>query len=306
MRVVVVGATGLLGHALWRDWRARPGWSVVGTSRAARGDLERLDMQDAARAAASLAAWRPDAVVIAASEPNVDFCESDPDSTRRVNVDATLDLAQAARAGGARVVFFSSDYVFDGSRGAWREDDPPAPLNEYGRQKLAVERALAGFGPDALVLRVSGLFGWEFKPRNFVLRARENLAAGRRLTPPDDQVYCPSYVGFLGGPVAALIEKRAAGLLHLAGAEPFARDAWGRAVARAFGLDAGLVDGRPTASLPSGAAPRPLRSDLDSRRAAELLGAALPGGTAGLERMKADAAAWLPELKAWAGGDVVA
>ncbi|MBI2362842.1 MAG: SDR family oxidoreductase [Elusimicrobia bacterium] len=301
MKAVVVGSTGLLGYALWRTLRARPGWEVVGTSRAARGGLERLELLDQEGAARALAAWRPDAVVIAASEPHVDFCEADPADTRRVNVEGTLALARSARARGIRTVFTSSDYVFDGSHGGWTEDQAPAPLNEYGRQKLEVERGLAGFGPDALVLRISGLYGWEFKPRNFVLRARENLAAGRRLTLPSDQVYCPTYVGHLAAAVGALLERKASGLLHLAGADAFARDAWGRAVAEAWGLDAGLVSGAPTAPK-AGTAPRPLRSDLDSSRAARLLGAPLPGGRSGLEAMKADAASWLSDLRAWAGG----
>lgn len=302
MKAVVVGATGLLGHALWRSWRARPGWEAVGTSRAARAGLERLEMLDGKGAAAFLAASRPDAVVIAASEPHVDFCETDPQDTRRVNVDGTLAVARAARAAGARVVFFSSDYVFDGSRGSWTEADLPRPLNEYGRQKLAVERELGAWGPDALVLRVSGLFGWEFKPRNFVLRAREVLSAGKPLRVPSDQVYCPTYVGHLAERVARLVELKASGVLHLAGSEPFARDAWARAVAEAFSLDASPVTGVPTAALPAGAAPRPLRSDLVSAEAAALLGGPVPGGREGLKAMRAEADAWLPGLRALAGG----
>ncbi|MBI5595541.1 MAG: SDR family oxidoreductase [Elusimicrobia bacterium] len=301
MKAVVVGSTGLLGYALWRTLRARPGWEVVGTSRAARGGLERLELLDEAGSARALAAWRPDAVVIAASEPHVDFCETDPESTRRVNVEGTLALARSARALGVRTVFTSSDYVFDGTRGGWTEDDAPAPLNEYGRQKLEVEQELAGFGDSALVLRISGLFGWEFKPRNFVLRARENLSAGRRLTLPSDQVYCPTYVGHLGPAVGTLLERKASGLLHLAGSAAVSREDWGRSVARAFGLDAALVSGAPTTAK-AGTAPRPLRSDLDSSRAARLLGAPLPGGPDGLEAMKADASSWLGGLRAWAGG----
>ena len=302
MRTLVVGATGLLGHALWRSWRARPGWSSTGTSRAARAGLERLELCDPKGAGALIAAVKPQAVIIAASEPHVDFCETDPAGTRRVNVEATLDLARAARAAGAKVVFFSSDYVFDGSRGAWTEDDAPRPLNEYGRQKLAVETELSGWGSDALTVRVSGLFGWEFKPRNFVLRARENLAAGKALRVPADQVYCPTYVGHLAERVAALLERGASGLYHLAGSEPFGRDAWARAVAAEFSLDSGLVTGAPTALLPPAPAPRPLRSDLVSAKAAALLGGPVPGGRAGLAAMRAEAADWLPGLKALAGG----
>ena len=283
MRVLVVGATGLLGHALWRP---RPGWELVGTSRASRAGLERLELLDPRGAAALLAAVRPEAVVIAASEPHVDFCELDPVSTRRLNVEGTLDLARAARAARAKVVFFSSDYVFDGTRGGWTEADEPRPLNEYGRQKLVVERELAGWGEGALVLRVSGLFGWEFKPRNFVLRAREVLSSGKPLRVPDDQVYCPSYVGHVAERVLRLLELGARGLYHLAGAEPFSRDAWARAVASEFSIDAAGISGVPTSALPAGAAPRPLRSDLDSSKAAALLGFPVPGGRAGLSAMR--------------------
>src|SRR5688572_33086851 len=176
MKVLIIGATGLLGNALLRAWSAVPGCAAAGTYRSQPlPGLEPLELEDAAATRALITRVRPDVVAIPASNPNVDGCETDPAGTRKLNVDANLSAARAAAEAGARVICFSSDYVFDGARGGYVEADEPRPINDYGRQKLDLERGLAGLGDRALVLRVSALYGWELKPRNFVLQVLDRL-----------------------------------------------------------------------------------------------------------------------------------
>ncbi|MFH1724564.1 MAG: SDR family oxidoreductase [Elusimicrobiota bacterium] len=294
MKVLIIGATGLLGHTLYRRWSARRGWEVVGTRLSlALGGLRRFDLLEAGAASALMREARPDAVVLPASNPHVDHCETHPDETRRLNVDATLAVAHEARELGARFVFFSSDYVFDGGMDSYREEDEPRPLNEYGRQKLAVERELAGMGAGALVLRLSGLFGWELRPKNFVVRLLKELGQGRRVRVASDQYYNPTYAQDVAAVLAELLESGASGVFHAAGSERFTRAGWARAVADVFGLDASLLDAVPAEAFASPrTAKRPGSSSLDCAKAAGLLGAPLPGGRRGLERMLASRAQW--------------
>lgn len=298
MRVLILGATGLLGHTLYRRWRARPGWEVFGTWHSAPlPGLEPLELLEPGAAARLIARLGPQAVAIPASDPHVDRCEREPEATRRLNVDAVLEAAAAARAAGARVVFFSTDYVFDGRRGGYTEEDAPVPPCEYGRQKLAAERALLERG-GALVLRVSGLYGWELRPRNFVLQVLAKLRRGEPARAVTDQRYCPGFVEDLVPAAAELIARGAEGVFHLTGSESVDRLGFARAIARAFGLDAELARPALTAEFAApGAAPRPADSSLDCGKLARLLGRPLRGPSAALPDMARREAEWLDYIR---------
>ncbi|MEI8190849.1 MAG: SDR family oxidoreductase, partial [candidate division NC10 bacterium] len=195
MRALIIGATGLLGHALFRHLSGRPGWEVAATTYdIAVPGFEPLDALDSSAVERVLDRVKPDAVVFPASNPYVDYCEKHPQETRRLNVDATLACARMVFGRGMRFVFFSTDYVFDGAkREGYREEDETRPLNEYGRQKLEVERALCASGGRALVIRTSAIFGWELQPKNFVLQVLARLKDRKAMKAPMDLDYNPTY-----------------------------------------------------------------------------------------------------------------
>ncbi|MEE8425592.1 MAG: SDR family oxidoreductase [Elusimicrobiota bacterium] len=284
MRVLILGATGLLGLTMHRRWSAR-GWSVVGTGigPVPKG-FETLDLLEFQQTRDFIRKCRADVVVCSASNPHVDFCEKNHDETRRLNVDAALEAGRAAREAGARFVFFSSDYVFDGEKGGYREDDPVSPLNAYGRQNRAVEEELLDWGEDALTVRLCGLFGWELVPRNFVLQVLSRLRDGRGVQGVVDQVYTPTYVEFLERAVGDLVEKKASGLFHLAGADAVNREEFARRIAEAFGLEGDIRGVKTSETFRPGAAPRPERSTLDCSKAAAVVGP-MPGLQDSLRRM---------------------
>ncbi|MFA5140280.1 MAG: SDR family oxidoreductase [Elusimicrobiota bacterium] len=292
MRVFIVGAAGLLGHTLLRRWYGRPGWDVSAADISPAGlKVERLDALEPGAVKAAVQRLKPDIVIFPASNPHVDFCETNPQETRRLNVEATLSAAQASISLGCKFVFFSSDYVFDGIRGDYREEALPFPLNEYGKQKLEVEKALAAYGEKALTVRLSGLFGWELKPRNYVLQVLSRLRSGGEVTAPGDIEYYPTFAeGFADG-LSVLLEKNASGLIHLAGSERLTRASFSRLIAEVFGLDASLIV-PPPQGFPPPRAPRPKRSFLDSSKAKTLFGASVGDSRRGLERMRATEAEW--------------
>jgi dTDP-4-dehydrorhamnose reductase len=220
-------------------------------------------------------------VIVAAADAYVEGCERDPVTTRAINVTAVERLI--ALAPRATIVVFSSEYVFDGRVGPYGEDDPTAPINEYGRQKVALE-ALAR-GTDHLICRISGVYGWSAPRTSFVAQLVDKVRDGRRFSVPADQVITPTPAPDLARAVIDLVERGARGTFHCAGPEILARPEFARRAALAFGLDPTLIDPVPTASLGLRAA-RPVNAGLRTDRLRSVLGRALPTSALGLAAMR--------------------
>jgi dTDP-4-dehydrorhamnose reductase len=246
--VLVAGASGLVGRRCLTAFARHA--EVVGTyhTRAAPA-LVPLDLTAADQVGAIIDRVRPAVVICASADPHVEGCEADPARTRRLNVDGTLRLADGARKVGALFVFFSSEYVFDGTAGVYAEDAPLHPLNEYGRQKAECEAALAGM-PRSLVVRTSGVFGWHDDGKNFVLQLLARLRQGERFAVPDDQDITPTYAPNLADVLTDLVGDGFTGLIHVAGRRTLNRYEFARAAARVFGLDPTRITPTPTAALP--------------------------------------------------------
>ncbi len=265
-RVLLIGAAGLVG----RHVRAALGErDVVATfhSDPIEGGVA-LDITDAAAVRACIAETAPDTIVFAAAEPYVEACESDPSGTWRVNVEGPA-IARLA-VPDANLVVFSSEYVFDGARGPYCETDPVSPINVYGMQKVALEE-LAASAPRHLVLRISGVFGQEARRRNFVWQLVDRLRAGKTFDVPSDQVITPTDAASLATAVVELIDRGASGTFHAAGPEIMGRVEFARLIARAFGLDEGLIVPRPTVELGL-TAKRPASAGLSDAKLRDTLG----------------------------------
>ena len=269
MKTLVIGATGLVGAHVARSLAGLGPVTGTGFSRSADGAVP-LDIRDAAAVQRVVDGARPDVVVCAAAEPHVDRCEREPAETRAINVDGVRNVATSTAAAGATLVYFSSDYVFDGRLGDYREDSPVSPINEYGRQKIEAEAISRGV-PRWLVLRVSGVFGVDDRRKNFVYQVVDRLRAGQPVSAADDQTLCPTWAPALADAVAALLRAGFTGLCNVVGPEPTARADFARRIAAAFGLDPATVAGVPTRELPS-AAPRPARSSLSDGLLQSLIG----------------------------------
>ncbi len=290
---MVIGGTGLVGNALLRAWTERGAEVAAATYHChPSGGFLQLDMQDEKEVRRFLEAHRPDVAAVPAANPFVDFCELHPEETRRINVDGTLNVARACREIGARMIFYSSDYVFDGLKGSYTEEDAPCPINEYGRQKAETERGVLACDPRNLVLRTSGAYGWQWEPKNFVLQVRKNLSERREMKVAEGMRYNPTYVENLAEITVALVSAGAAGIFHTVGAEEIARDEFARRAARAFGLDEALIKTVPAGEFRS-PTPRPKQSSLRTEKVRRLLPEIpLVGVDAGLKAMLAMESRW--------------
>lgn len=260
MTALIIGASGCLGGILYQDFKKLG--PVVGTYCGhAWGDLVHLDVTDATEVRRVLTESRPNVVLHCGALTHVDGCEEKPDVSQRINVEGTRNVVEAIRNTGVKYVFFSSDYVFDGKAGPYREEDATNPIQVYGRHKLDAERIIKNRLTKYLILRVHGVFGWERQGKNFVQRLIENLRAGKNATIPNDQFGSPTYAPNLSEALQELVRKDMRGIYHLTGTTVLDRYAFSCLIAKVFELDEKLIIPKTTAEL-NQKAPRPLKSGL--------------------------------------------
>jgi dTDP-4-dehydrorhamnose reductase len=265
-RLLVTGASGQLGTELLLA-AAAAGHDTTGVTH--RGDRA-LELTDAAAVRDAVERAEPEVIVHAAAWTAVDACEDDPVRAMAVNGDGTANVVAGARAVGARVLYVSTDYVFDGSKvGPYVEDDTPAPQSAYGRSKLAGERAL---GDDDTIVRTSWVCGAHGP--NMVATILRVAANQPELRFVDDQVGNPTFTADLAPAILDLVTAGATGVFHLTNAGTTSWYGFARAVLAASGQDPDRVRPITTAELdPPRPAPRPANSALaDTRRAALGLG----------------------------------
>lgn len=214
--VLLLGASGFLGPALIDAFG--PGGALATHCRHARPGSRYFDARETS--VASLLpglAQRPEAAVIMLGVTSIDACARDPAGTAEVNVRGVIRVIDEVRALGMLPVFVSSDGVFDGSRGLWREDDPPRPILEYGRQKLAVERHLSTLPPPWLIVRPPKLLDPAPNPRCMLSGWVKALGGEKEILCATDQFFTPAGAPDVARALALLVRERAQGIYHLGG-----------------------------------------------------------------------------------------
>jgi dTDP-4-dehydrorhamnose reductase len=217
MRHYITGADGSLGTALTRELSADPRtaeWTVKGVS------VTHFDIGDEAATTASISAFQPDLVLHLAAISIVAPCETDPGLALRVNVSGVHQVAEACRAVGSRLVYISSDYVFDGADApaeGYRETDVPNPLSVYALTKLAGEQ-IAAHVPEHLVVRTSWLFGGSAENNDDVLATIRAAQRGEQQELISDQFSRPTYTVDLARALIHLMtrDEFPTGVVHVA------------------------------------------------------------------------------------------
>lgn len=237
------------------------GEAVAGTRYSGSDDRYRkVDITQETSVAEAFSAAKPDMVWIPAALPNVDWCEEHPDDSWAVNVEGPARIMEQARREGIPLVFFSTDYVFDGTHGPYVETDAVHPLQTYGKHKAEAEQQLLQYG-GTLVIRPAWIYSGEPMPRNFVFRILQDLTEGRPIRALADQMNTPTPAGPMVRQAWQAVHDGFRGILHLAGPERLSRLDLVRRIARLSGHDPEVVQpiGSQALSLP---AQRPLDGGL--------------------------------------------
>jgi dTDP-4-dehydrorhamnose reductase len=253
MKILVLGASGLLGKALMREWKED---EVIGlTSRD-------VDIRDADAVSKVVASERPQWIVLSAAYTDVDGCETNSELAFAVNLDGVVNVAQAARKAGSNLLFLSSDYVFDGKKATpYEATDQRNPQSVYGRTKAEAEVRLLQILPDCCIVRTAWLFGPGGKcfPDTIL-----KLAVNRPfLEVVNDQRGCPTYSVDLARTIIQLCRKNASGVVHATNAGNCTWFEFAQEIVKAAGLPAEV---RPTTTgHMARPAPRPANSILSAR-----------------------------------------
>ncbi len=230
----------------------------------------RLDLTDSESVISFLNEVKPDIVIHMAALGDVDRCEQDRELAWRVNVESTRTLAKYCAKHGIPMIYLSTDYVFDGERGLYREDEPPCPVNYYGLTKLVAEEVVKSLVDKFLIIRTSAIYGLGPGRPNFGKVLIEKLSKGEKVRALVDQYLSPTLNTLLAKAVVELLEKNYWNdILHIAG-ERVNRYEFAIKLAEKFGFNKELIEPIYMKDI-QWKARRPRDSSLDVSKARKLL-----------------------------------
>jgi dTDP-4-dehydrorhamnose reductase len=271
LKTAVIGASGFVGRHLWLAYR-RSHPDCIGTSfSAANPDLVHFDIRQPNVHSLQLEEQGYRAVVIAAAKPNIAFCEKERNAAYAVNVRGTLEVIRQLGRTTLQVIFFSSDYVFEGDTGHYDDHSETRPTTEYGRQKVLVEKEIPSLSDNYLILRLSKIYGTQKGDKTILDDMASFIASGREVRAAKDQVFCPTFVCDLVQAIAAIQVLGVRGTMNVCSPESWSRYGIALGVAEAMHIDPACVHAIGLHDVP-GMAGRPLNTSLACSRLAAVAG----------------------------------
>ncbi len=230
MKILITGSNGLLGQHIIKLLIETTGHTIVATGRGASRlpfevsdlyDYFPLDITDGVAVNDFLLAHEPELVIHAAAMTQPDECEQHPIECWNVNVTATRFLLEAAEKINARFIYISTDFVFDGINGPYKETDEPGPVNYYGSSKLAAEKSVMESDLQWAIVRTVLVYGNILvgNRSNVISWVKDNLMNGKAIKVVSDQLRTPTYVEDLAKGILLVVEKNATGVYHISGEE---------------------------------------------------------------------------------------
>ena len=283
--ILITGASGLLGASLVALARER-GLDVAGLYHRHAVNISgaisyAVDLTDASATRKIFDRLKPAIVIHCAAETNVDWCQEHPDDAFRMNVTASAGVAANSASTGARMIYVSTDSVFDGSRGNYAETDRPAPVNTYAQTKLQGEQSVLEMNPAATIVRLT-LYGWNAQNKLSLAEWILHELSQDRVVPGfTDIFFCPILANHAAGTLLDLAGRDLPGLYHLVGSERVSKYEFARRVARRFGFDLEKIAPAQAADAKM-KAPRPRDVSLNTAKISAALGYAMPDVDAGL------------------------
>jgi len=284
-KLLIIGASGLTGYRLAK--LSSEFFEVYGTYNKRPINIEKckisqLDKTNKEKAHSLIKHINPNIVIDCSAVHNVDYCETHQKETWMVNVEATKFIAKLCKDINARMIYISTDYIFDGIAKQYNEYSKPNPLNYYGISKLKAEEEIANLEINYAIARTSLIFGWvpdelksvessSKKSINFVIWALNKLKNGESLNIVTDQFSTPTFVDNLVNYLLALAKSNEKGIFHTTGKQCLNRYEFTRKIAELFKINKNLIT-PVTSDLFDQIAERPMRCCLSSVKAQKLLG----------------------------------
>lgn len=246
----------------------------------------KMSLQDRKEVTGAIESFKPHLIIHTAALLPGKLCEEDPAKARAIHVDGVGYLSEAAKKVGAKLIAISTDWIFDGKKELYKEEDEAKPLNEYGRTKLRGEQVAQESGVNHCIIRTS-IYGWNLRLNKFCTpeMVLDKLGRNEEFQSPDDQFFAPILVNILAEAMFEIYAKDIAGMLNVTGSEACSRYHYCRTVAEIFGLNRDLVKPVPISPAYFGI-PIPKYQSLDVTKAKGLLKTKLPSIREGLLEMK--------------------
>ena len=268
MKVFIIGASGLVGGNCMKCMRENPDFDVVGSHYMfATNDTEYFDVFHPTETTFDLASFDPDVIVHTGALTHVDYCETHQDESYKNTVESTEAVILLAKKHHAKLVYISTDYIFDGEKGPYSEYDIPNPISVYGKHKWLAEQMVREHCDDHLILRITNVYGDEIRGKNFVAFLKRLAQSGeeRELKLPIDQYATPVNAADIGKILCCLLLDGKQGIYHLASEEYINRVELATKVLKHFPDAKVKLESVLTRDLGQ-AAPRPLKGGLRTNK----------------------------------------
>jgi dTDP-4-dehydrorhamnose reductase len=231
----------------------------------------KADITDAENIRQLFLKLKPDVVIHTASETNVDRCENERERAWRINVGGTRNIAEACAESGAKLVCISTDYVFDGEKGLYAEEDAPNPIDFYGLTKLEGEKQAVKRLRNCAVLRTSVLYGRHPSKQDFATWVINKLKQQQEITVVDDHFNTPTLAENLAEMALEVAALDLQGTFHTSGCERISRYDFARKIAETFKLDSSFIKPIKMNELKAWIAKRPRDSSLSTKKVQQQL-----------------------------------
>jgi dTDP-4-dehydrorhamnose reductase len=257
-KIMLTGSNGLLGQKLQVHFWGRKTIELIPTCRGENRfpfpknfPYETLDITDPARTRELIERHRPDVLINAAAMTNVNLCESKQEECWKVNVRGVENLIRSCRDFGVHLIHISTDFVFDGQAGPYREEDKTSPVNFYGKSKEASEQLIEASGISWAILRTILVYGYArtMPSQNLVLLVKNKLEKKENLRIVNDQLRMPTFAEDLAAACMEASLKKARGIFHVSGNQMVSIYDFARLIAKTFHLDETLIHPTDSVSL---------------------------------------------------------